>query len=53
MQLCLKGLLPKQKISPLIVMSELRTRHQPTVIIVYAVDCGESTTRCIDLGNKP
>jgi len=47
------GLLPKQKISPLIVGSGLRTRHQTAVIIIYAVDCGESTARCIDLGNRP
>ena len=34
-------------------MSGLRTRHQITVINIYAVDCGESTARCIDLGNSP
>ena len=39
--------------SSLIVVSGLRTRHQITVIIIYAVDCGESTARCIDLGNRP
>ena len=33
-----------------IVVSSLRTRHQLTVIIIYAVDNGESTVHYIDLG---
>jgi len=34
-------------------VSGLRTRPQITVIIIYAIDGGESTAHCIDLGNSP
>ena len=48
-----KGLLPKRENPSLIVVSGLRTRHQSTVITIYAVDCEESTARKNDLGNSP
>ena len=35
------------------MVSSPRTRHQLTVILIYAVDCGESTAHYIDLGNEP